>query len=92
MNCTKEIPKEPGYYFINYFGDEYMVEIVQTQYGFVFFEFNVLNMIDCKDMEGAEWLGPIKSEDIVNLWRNFKEETKCNEGIMRKIKKQKEKK
>ncbi len=75
MDWTKKQPKEPGYYFINDYGEELLVEVVSTLRGLGFFEMLPgPNFVYCKDLEHAEWLGPIKSEDIVNLWAFFKED------------------
>lgn len=76
MNWTDKIPEEPGYYFIEEYGDEYMVEVVMTIMGPKFMDFPTLEMRDCYDFDNAKWLGPIRSENIINLWKSFNEDKK----------------
>lgn len=73
MNWTKEIPKEPGYYFIKKGGEDCMVEVIMTRDGPKYLDFLTLEIRDCEIWESYEWLGPIKSKDIINLWGNFGE-------------------
>lgn len=83
MNWTKEIPEEPGYYFIDHYDEELMVEVVITKEGPCFVEFfGNGNLINCMEMENADWLGPIKSVDIINLWRNFDEKENIEKDIV----------
>lgn len=76
MNWIKTVPEESGYYFLKEYGDEYIVEIIMTREGPKFLEFLTPEIHDCYDFHDAEWLGPIKSEDIINLWKSFNEDKK----------------
>ncbi|MFX0022180.1 MAG: hypothetical protein ACFE9S_07625 [Candidatus Hermodarchaeota archaeon] len=73
MDWTEEIPNKPGYYFIREYGIEYMAEVIMTLDGPRSIEFQSLAFHNPFDLPDAEWLGPIKSEDIINLWVFFKE-------------------
>lgn len=73
MDWTDKIPNEPGYYFVSEYDEEYMVEVMITLDGSRFLEFQSLEIHDPRDFHNAKWLGPIKSEDIVNLWTLFLE-------------------
>lgn len=74
MDWIKKNPERPGYYFLRDYGEEYMVEVFITRDGPMFFEFPSLNIVSCFDLPDAEWLGPITSVDIVNLWKDFERE------------------
>lgn len=76
MNWTKKIPEEPGYYFLRDYGEELIVEVIMTVNGSEYLEYGIINRVDCYDLSDARWLGPIKSEDIINLWKSFNEEKK----------------
>lgn len=73
MDWTRKAPDEPGYYFIRDYGVEEMVSVVMTQDGPGYFEYYNNNFVSCYDVPDAEYLGPIKSEDIINLWKSFEE-------------------
>lgn len=87
MDWVKEIPKEPGYYFLNDYDCEILVEVVLTKNGAEFFECRTNNICECSDLSCAMWLGPIKSEDIINLWKNFNEQCDYNQGIVDRTRK-----
>jgi hypothetical protein len=73
MYWAKELPCDPGPYFLDDCGEISMVEIFITQNGPKYFEFGTNNIVECCDLHDPLWLGPIKHEDIINLWRSFEE-------------------
>lgn len=88
MDWTNKIPEEPGYYFVREYGDEEMVEVVMTVCGPRYLDFPTLEMRDCYDFSDPEWLGPIRSEDIINLWKSFNDDKKAKlKRVIRKERK-----
>lgn len=71
MDWLDKIPKEPGYYFLDDCGNKRMVEVFIGFNGLIYFEIGDQTFHYCEDLSSAEWLGPIKSEDIINLWKYF---------------------
>lgn len=71
MDWTDQTPKESGYYFLDDCGDEIMVEVFMSLHGPRYIEPGRNEFIDCADITQGEWLGPVKAEDIINLWKYF---------------------